>query len=85
MSTMSSWVDRVVAELGLVDPPDVNLVLEVAADAAHGVTRPAVPVTTYLLGVAVGRGADPTEAAERIRALVREQQTADGTGEPGGG
>jgi hypothetical protein len=44
--------------------------LDVARDVAHQVARPAAPLTTYLLGVAVGRGADPTEAAARITALA---------------
>lgn len=70
MSTMSDWVAAVSAELGLDGAADVDLILEVAADAAHGVARPAAPVTTYLLGVAVGRGADPAEAAEQIKRLV---------------
>lgn len=72
MSTMSDWISAVSSELGLDAGADVDLVLQVAADAAHGVTRPAAPITTYLLGVAVGRGADPTEAADRIRRLVPE-------------
>jgi hypothetical protein len=80
MSTMSSWVTRVADELGLGDDPDVTLILQVAADAAHGVARPAAPVTTYLLGVAVGRGADPAEAADRIRALVPQQPVEDASG-----
>jgi hypothetical protein len=70
---MSDWISAVSSELGLDDGADVDLVLRVAADAAHGVTRPAAPVTTYLLGVAVGRGADPAEAAERIRRLVPQE------------
>jgi hypothetical protein len=45
-------------------------VLDVARDVAHQVLRPGAPVTAYLLGVAVGRGADPAEAADRISALA---------------
>lgn len=75
VSTMSDWISAVSSELGLDGGADVDLVLLVAADAAHGVTRPAAPVTTYLLGVAVGRGADPAEAAERIRRLVAQEPT----------
>nr|MDT0663160.1 DUF6457 domain-containing protein [Micromonospora sp. DSM 115978] len=61
------------AELGL-DPADVDvsLVLDLARDVAHHVVRPGAPVTAYLLGVAVGRGADPAEAAARLAALARE-------------
>jgi hypothetical protein len=47
----------------------------VARDAAHGVARPAAPLTTYLLGVAVAGGADPEEAARTISELAREWPT----------
>jgi hypothetical protein len=38
---------------------------------AHGVARPAAPLSAYLLGVAVGRGADPGQAAATIGGLAR--------------
>ena len=41
-----------------------------AGVGAHPVVRPAAPLTTYLLGVAVGRGADPAQAAAALRALA---------------
>jgi hypothetical protein len=44
-------------------------VLDVARDVAHGVLRPAAPVSAYLLGLAVGRGADPGAAAAALTAL----------------
>ena len=37
----------------------VPVVLDLARDVAHQVLRPGAPVTAYLLGLAVGRGADP--------------------------
>ena len=46
--------------------------LDMARDVAHGVLRPAAPLTAYLLGVAVGRGADPQVAFARIDSLVKE-------------
>jgi hypothetical protein len=45
-------------------------VLDLARDVAHGVLRPAAPLSTYLLGLAVGRGADPKAVAETIGALT---------------
>ncbi|GAA4678494.1 hypothetical protein Prum_042890 [Phytohabitans rumicis] len=58
------------AELGL-DEGDAatTLVLDLARDVAHNVVRPAAPVTAYLLGLAVGRGADAADAAARLTAL----------------
>ena len=49
--------------------------LDVARDVAHAVERPAAPVTAYLLGVAVGRGADPATAAEALSALAGTRAT----------
>ena len=57
MNTLEEWTAAVCAELGL-DPAsaDVATVLDLARDAAHGVARPAAPLTAYLVGVAVGQG-----------------------------
>jgi hypothetical protein len=42
------------------DPAAVEALLGLAADAAHGITRPAAPMATFLAGLALGRaGADP--------------------------
>jgi Domain of unknown function (DUF6457) len=37
---------------------------------AHNVVRVAVPWTSYLIGVAVGRGASPTEAVRIVNELL---------------
>jgi hypothetical protein len=50
---------------------DIDAILDVARDAAHGVDRPAAPVTTYLLGAAVAAGADAGQAAAVIGELAR--------------
>jgi hypothetical protein len=50
-------------------------VLDLARDAAHGVARPAAPLTTYLVGVAVGAGADPATAAATVRDLIADWPT----------
>ncbi len=69
VSTLDDWLDAVGAELG-VGGVDRDLVLDLARDVAHGIARPAAPLTTYLLGLAVGAGADPAEAAARLTALA---------------
>ena len=71
MNELDRWVDAAVAELGL-EAGDVQTtaVLDVARDVAHQVLRPGAPVTAYLMGVAVGRGADPADASRRISALA---------------
>jgi hypothetical protein len=71
MRALDAWVAAASAELGL-EPEDARtaLVLDLARDVAHHVLRPGAPVTAYLLGVAVGRGADPVDAAARLSALT---------------
>ena len=64
---LDEWVTAARAELGLEDSVDLGLLLDVARDVAHGVERRAAPVTTYLLGLAVGRGATPEDAAAAVR------------------
>ena len=67
--TLYDWVDEAASALELPadaqwlsDPTTVRRVLDLAKDLAHGVTRPAAPVGTFLAGVAVGLGgaADPS-------------------------
>ncbi len=71
MSTLEQWAAAVCADLGL-DPrtSDAKAVLDLARDVAHGVARPAAPLTAYLVGVAVGRGLALPDAAARVRALA---------------
>lgn len=69
MSALDDWTDAVRHALEL-DQFDADVVLNLARDVAHGVMRPAAPLTTYLLGVAVGRGADPSAAAATIGELA---------------
>ena len=70
-TTMQEWVDAVRLALGVDVALDIDVILDVARDAAHGVDRPAAPITTYLLGAAVAAGADPAEAAATIGELAR--------------
>lgn len=68
---MQEWINAVKIELGIEESPDVNLILDVARDAAHSVRRPAAPLTTYLLGYAVARGADLHESVKKIEHLAQ--------------
>ncbi len=73
--TLVEWAERVGAELELTEEfgtADVDRILDLARDAAHSVARPAAPLTAYLLGIAVGRGADPSDAAAALRRLALE-------------
>ena len=44
--------------------------LSLTGDIAHNVVRLAVPLSSYLIGVAVGRGAAPEEAIRTVGALL---------------
>jgi len=72
MSTIDDWVAAARDALGLSDEIDVTLLLDLAREAAHAVARPAAPVTTYLLGLAVAKGADLQRAAATLTELARE-------------
>jgi hypothetical protein len=71
MTTLDEWTARACDALGLDEAAvDQELVLDLARDVAHGVARPAAPVTAYLLGLAVGRGADPEQATASLQGLL---------------
>ena len=75
--TLDEWITVACAELA-IDPAEANpqLVLDLAKDVAHNVVRPGAPVSAYLLGLVVGRGADPAEAAARLTALAKQAGSA---------
>jgi hypothetical protein len=57
---------------------DVALVLDLARHAAHGVARPAAPLTTFLVGYALAqRGGDLAELASTVAGLAADWQPAD--------
>lgn len=71
------WVSAAARELGLdIAGADqdalVTAVLDLTADVAHGVNRPAAPVTAFLVGLAAGRAADPVGAVPDHIAAVRD-------------
>jgi hypothetical protein len=78
VSTLEDWVTAVRQELDLPEI-DAGIVLDLARDVAHGVARPAAPLTAFLVGVAAGRaGADPTrtrQSTEQVAAMARSWPT----------
>ena len=77
MSRLDDWAEAVAADLGLVDRPATRAVLDLARDVAHGVERPAAPLTTWRAGMAVAGGADAEDVAARIRALLASWPAAE--------
>jgi hypothetical protein len=77
VSTMDRWVTAVCGELGLdLASVDQRLVLDLARDVAHGVDRPAAPLTAYLLGLAVGQGKPAADTASQISQLAARWEQA---------
>jgi hypothetical protein len=78
VATLDEWADTVAAELGIdaPSPDELRLVLDVAREVAHNVLRPGAPVSTFLLGVAVGRGLAFDPAATAIVDLARRAAPA---------
>ena len=68
--SLDDWLASVAAELGLEElDVDVEQVLDLAADAAHAVVRPAAPLTTFVAGYAAGlAGGKPEDVREAIDA-----------------
>ena len=85
MSVLEDWLTAACRELGL-DRGDIDrdLVLDLARDVAHGVARPGAPLTAYLLGLAVGRGAPARDAAARLTELAEGWQDGGHVPEPAG-
>jgi hypothetical protein len=78
VSVLDTWIAAACDELGLAPAEvDAKAVLDVARDVAHNVVRPGAPVTAYLMGLAVGRGADPADVAARLSSLALDWPADD--------
>ncbi|SEE89707.1 NTP transferase domain-containing protein [Streptomyces sp. Ag109_O5-10] len=88
---LDEWISAVKDELGIDLDVDIRLLLDLARDAAHGVDRPAAPLTTFLVGYAAAQGKGGpeavAEAAHKAAALaLRWAEEADAaTDGPGPG
>jgi hypothetical protein len=75
MADIETWLAEVA---GALDVPLEEVLpgalrselLDLTGDIAHNVVRLAVPLTSYLMGVAVGRGASVEEALRIVGDLV---------------
>jgi len=78
---LDDWLSALAAEIGTedltFDNNAIHTVLDLARDAAHTVARPAAPLTTFLVGVAVGRGAPLGAVAARATSLAMGSDDAD--------
>ncbi|MFD7439962.1 NTP transferase domain-containing protein [Streptomyces sp. NPDC059909] len=74
-NVLDEWITAVKTELGVELDVDTGVLLDLARDAAHGVARPAAPLTTFLVGYAAAKaGGDSAqavaEAARKAAALA---------------
>ncbi|MGP3998554.1 DUF6457 domain-containing protein [Streptomyces sp. 8N706] len=86
-NVLDEWIAAVKDELGIESDVDTGLLLDLARDAAHGVARPAAPLTTFLVGYAAARAdGSPAEvaAAARKAAALAERWAAESQGGPDG-
>ncbi len=79
---LDAWAGVAARRLGVaLEPGDVSSILDLAKDAAHGVTRPAAPLTAYLAGMAVGAGRSLADVAADLRATIAESAQPDSSDE----
>lgn len=74
---MDEWLQRLADELHVEADVPVDLLLDVARVAAHSVERRAAPLSTFLIGVAVGAAGPDADVDAICRRVV-----AVATGEP---
>ncbi|MDX1619921.1 MAG: DUF6457 domain-containing protein [Nitriliruptorales bacterium] len=67
-----TWPDELAEALGEepLEADETADLLDIARDVAHGTERRNAPLSTYLLGLAVGRGEG--NRPERLAALVEQ-------------
>lgn len=77
---LDEWIAAAKAELGIELEVDTTVLLDLARDAAHGVARPAAPLTTFLVGYAAaqsGGGPEEVRNAARKAAELAERWSAE--------
>ncbi|WP_300608597.1 DUF6457 domain-containing protein [Trebonia sp.] len=82
MADVEEWLAEVAGTLDIAlddTLPEATqaALLELTGDIAHSVVRLAVPLSSYLIGVAVGRGAAPPDAIAAVGALLSQPGSGD--------
>jgi len=74
---LKQWLNTLSAALATsdvtLDDDAVHTLLDLARDSAHEVERVAAPLTTFLVGIDVGRGATLGGAAATATALLMNE------------
>ncbi|TQF04325.1 molybdopterin-guanine dinucleotide biosynthesis protein MobA [Kitasatospora acidiphila] len=86
--TLDDWMAEAAAELGIELTADIRELLDMTRVVAHGVERPAAPLTAFLVGYAAaarGGGVEAVSAAaQRMTALAErwaQDAASDGSAE----
>ncbi|MEU6771686.1 NTP transferase domain-containing protein [Streptomyces sp. NPDC046759] len=86
---LDEWISAVKDELGIDLDVDTRALLDLARDAAHGVARPAAPLTTFLVGYAAAQGKGGpeavAEASRKAAALALRWEQENRETDNGGG
>jgi hypothetical protein len=70
--SLTSWSKQLADALGIDPDVGIDVILDLARDAAHQVERPAAPVTTFLAGYAAGlRGGSAHDIADCVTLASR--------------
>lgn len=82
-NVLADWVAQLAAALDLdAEAVDTTLVLDVAREAAHGVARPAAPLTTFLIGLSAGARGGSHAAVEQAAGIARRLASEHASGTP---
>ncbi|WP_328627017.1 molybdenum cofactor guanylyltransferase [Streptomyces sp. NBC_00353] len=71
-TVLDEWITAVKNELGIELDVDTGVLLDLARDAAHGVARPAAPLTTFLVGYAAAKASDGGGGPEAVAEAARK-------------
>ncbi|MER5440330.1 DUF6457 domain-containing protein [Streptomyces sp. NPDC002790] len=85
---LDEWITAAKNELGIDLDVDTGVLLDLARDAAHGVARPAAPLTTFLVGYAAaqaGGGPEAVASAAAKAAELANRWAQEAESEPGSG
>ncbi|MEV8043795.1 NTP transferase domain-containing protein [Streptomyces griseoluteus] len=82
---LNEWITAVKNELGIELDVDTRVLLDAARDVAHGVARPAAPLTTFLIGYAAAQGKGDAESVAEASAKVADLATRWEAEHGGGG
>ncbi|KUM79958.1 NTP transferase domain-containing protein [Streptomyces curacoi] len=69
---LDEWISAVKDELGIDLDVDTKVLLDLARDAAHGVARPAAPLTTFLVGYAAAQAKGGETGPEAVAEASRK-------------